>query len=204
MTAFPGNLQTSYSHHFSLDTEYQLPYNLVASVGYEGSASRHLIRHSEADATAAVAHGIALNPLVTDIEYFSNSGTSNNNALLLDLKHTMSHHFSVDAQFTYAKSMDDNSGPLLGRPLLSTQPQLRLRSLDFNVGKLFKMYGLWQPVFFHGSNAFLEKIAGQWSVSGIWNVHTGYPVHAAVLHAEPLLRQLRLRFSASEVPGWRA
>jgi hypothetical protein len=46
---------------------------------------------------------------------------------------------------------------------------------DFNVGKAFKVFGMWQPVFFHGSNAWLEKIAGGWSLSGIFNLHSGFP-----------------------------
>jgi hypothetical protein len=46
---------------------------------------------------------------------------------------------------------------------------------DFNVGKAFKLFGMWQPVFFHGSNSWLEKIAGGWSISGIFNIHSGFP-----------------------------
>ena len=34
---------------------------------------------------------------------------------------------------------------------------------------------MWQPVFFHGNNAWIEKIAGGWSLSGIWNWHSGFP-----------------------------
>ena len=34
---------------------------------------------------------------------------------------------------------------------------------------------MWQPVFFHGSRGWLEKIAGGWSISGIFNIHSGFP-----------------------------
>lgn len=34
---------------------------------------------------------------------------------------------------------------------------------------------MWQPVFFHGSNSWMEKIAGGWSLSGILTLHTGFP-----------------------------
>src|SRR6184192_1283977 len=34
---------------------------------------------------------------------------------------------------------------------------------------------MYQPVFFHGSNSWMEKIAGGWSLSGIFNVHAGFP-----------------------------
>ena len=34
---------------------------------------------------------------------------------------------------------------------------------------------MWQPVFFHGDNKWIEKIAGGWSLSGIFNIHSGFP-----------------------------
>jgi hypothetical protein len=37
------------------------------------------------------------------------------------------------------------------------------------------LIALWQPVFFHGSNRWIEKIAGGWSFSGIFVAHTGFP-----------------------------
>ncbi len=46
---------------------------------------------------------------------------------------------------------------------------------DYNVGKAFKLYGMWQPVFFHGNRAWVDKIVGGWSISGILNIHSGFP-----------------------------
>ncbi len=39
----------------------------------------------------------------------------------------------------------------------------------------FKLFGLWQPVFFRGEHSWVEKVAGGWSLSGIYNWHTGFP-----------------------------
>lgn len=172
LTAFPSNLPTAYSHHYSLGTEYDLGHQFVASVGYEGSASHHLIRNVGLNAQAA-AQQLTLNPLVTNINEFGNGGASNNNALLLELKHQMAHHFSIDSQFTWAKSLDDNSGPY-SQDAYPYNPRFAWGRSDFNIGKAFKVYGLWQPVFFHGNHAWAEKIAGGWSLSGIFNMHTGF------------------------------
>jgi hypothetical protein len=170
-----GKLPTEYSEHFSLDTEYQFGRQLVASAGYEGSVGRHLINHQSPDA-AAVAAGNALNPLVTSGDYWVNAGSSNNNALLLELKHPMVHHFTADAQFMLAKSMDtDGSGPYSEDPYFPEGPGYSYGRSDFNVGKSFKLFGLWEPIFFHGGNQYLEKLAGGWSLSGILNLHTGFP-----------------------------
>ncbi|QMV20125.1 carboxypeptidase regulatory-like domain-containing protein [Granulicella sp. 5B5] len=171
-----GNLATQYAHHFSLDTEYQFLHDwLVASVGYQGSLSRHLIAHENPIAPAAVA-GVAQNPLVTGGDYWTNEGSGNNHALLLELKHPFSHQFSADAQFMFAKSMDtDGSGPYFEDEYFPQGAGYSYGRSDFNISKSFKAFGLWQPVFFHGDHRWLEKVAGEWSISGILNLHTGLP-----------------------------
>jgi hypothetical protein len=173
LVSLPANLPTIYTHHYSLDTQFQLPWQLVGTLGYQGSTTRHVIVNSNQYVTA-VAQGLALNPLVNSLQLFGNNGASNNNAFLAGLKHQMSHHFQVDAQFQWAKSMDDGSGPYYQDPYPFAPYLARGRS-DYNVGKAFKIFGLWQPVFFHGSHGWLEKVVGGWSISGIFNIHTGFP-----------------------------
>jgi hypothetical protein len=166
-------LPTAYAHHYSLEAQYELPYQVVATLGYQGSSSHHLITQSNANAIGA-ANGFSLNPLVTSVNFYQNEGGANNNSLLAGLKHDFSHHFSVNAQFAWAKSMDDGSGPFEEDPYPYQGAYARARS-DFNVGKSFKIFGLWQPVIFHGSQSWLEKVVGGWSLSGIFNLHTGFP-----------------------------
>ena len=173
LVAYPSKLPTAYAQHYSLDTEYEVGNYLVASLGYEGSVSRHLIAQYNANATA-IGQGIALNPLVTGVSYFDNEGSANNNALLAELKHPFSHHYSLDAQFMWAKSMDETSGPYSEGPYPNT-PSFNYGQSDYNIGKSLKIFGLWQPVLFHGNHSFLEKVAGGWSLSGIFNIHTGFP-----------------------------
>jgi hypothetical protein len=171
-----GQLKTPYAHHYSLDADYQLLRNwLVASVGYQGSSQHHLIAHENPIAPAAVA-GIAQNPLVTGGDYWTNQGSGNNNALLAEIKHPFSHQFSADAQFMYAKSLDtDGSGPYFEDEYFPERAGASYGRSDFNIGKSLKVFALWQPVFFHGNKRWAEKVAGGWSVSGIFNLHTGLP-----------------------------
>lgn len=169
-----GRLPTTYVEHFSLDTQYEVNRDIVASLGYQGSVGHHLINHQTPNAPGVVA-GYPLNPLITGGDFWINGGTSNNNALLAELKHPMVHHFQLDAQFMWAKSLDtDGSGPYYEDPYFPTNPAYSYGPSDFNVGKSFKLWGLWQPVLFHG-NGFAEKILGEWSLSGIMQFHTGYP-----------------------------
>jgi hypothetical protein len=172
---YDGKLPTPYAEHFSLDTDYEIGRDLVASIGYEGSTSHHLINHETPNAPAVV-QGVALNPLITGGDYWTNNGYGNNNALLAELKHPFYRHFSADAQFMWAKSLDtDGSGPYSEDPYFPVNPALSYGVSDFNIGKSLKVFGLWQPVIFHGKEGWLEKVAGDWSLSGIFNLHTGFP-----------------------------
>ena len=170
-----GNLPTIYVQHFSLETDYEFGKELVASLGYQGSLGKHLLSQMNPNAEGVVA-GWTLNPLVTGGSWWINGGMSNNNAMLVELKHPMVHHFMADAQFQWAKSMDTNgSGPYYEDPYYPLYPGDSYGPSDFNVGKSFKLYGLWQPKIFHGDSAWLEKIVGGWSLSGIFQFQTGYP-----------------------------
>jgi hypothetical protein len=170
---FPSDLPTMHTHHFSLEVDYDLGHQWVVSAGYQGSVSRNTYFHENPNALPA-ALGYALNPQINGGDYWSTLGHANYNGLLLEGKHQFSRQFMLDAEFTWAKSMDTSSAPY-SEQIYPYDPGLNYARSDYNVGKAFKLYGLWQPVFFHGSNGWLEKIAGGWSLSGIFNLHGGFP-----------------------------
>jgi hypothetical protein len=169
---FPSNPKTIATYHYSLQTEYQLPFESVFTLGYNGSLTRHYLTQMNLNAVA-IARGIPINPKANRVGYFPNSANANYNALLATLRHSFAHGFNLQAQYTWAKSMDENSSPYEEDPYPYDVHAAYGRS-DYNVQNAFKLFGLWQPVFFHGNN-LLEKTLGGWSLGGIWNVHTGFP-----------------------------
>jgi hypothetical protein len=180
VTVFPGTLPTTRVHHYSTDVQYDLGHNFVASVGYQGSISHNIFFHENTNAAPA-AEGLTLNPQIGGGDYWSLLGHANYNALLAELKHNFSRQFMADAQFTWAKSLDTASSPFDAGvapgnlPFFPYNPDLNYGRSDYNVGKAFKLFGMWQPVFFHGEHDWIEKIAGGWSLSGIFNIHSGFP-----------------------------
>jgi Carboxypeptidase regulatory-like domain len=177
--ALPNNLPTEYSYHYSLEVEMDLTHSWVANIGWLGSSGRHLMYDYDANGYGTIL-GAPLNPLINGINTFGNLGSSNNNMMLAGLKHQFSHTFSVEAQYTWAHSFDTNSGPYFRSPYLYNTKYSYGRS-DFDIANNFKLFGIWQPVFFHGNN-WKEKIAGGWSLSGIATLHSGYgwtPVYQA-------------------------
>ena len=180
VTVFPGTIPTMRVHHYSVDTQYAIGRNFVASLGYQGSISHNIFFHENTNATPA-AVGDPLNPLIGGGDFWSVFGRANYNAMLAELKHNFSHQFMADAQFTWAKTLDTASAPYssglppFNLPFFPYNPEINYGRSDYNVGKAFKVFGMWQPVFFHGSRAWIEKIAGDWSLSGVFNLHTGFP-----------------------------
>jgi len=170
---FPNTLPTMRVHHYSFDMQYDLGHQYVMSLGYQGSLSRDIFFHENPLAVPATS-GYTLNPQIGGGDYWGVNGRGNYNAMLAELKHQFSHQFMADTQFTWSKSMDTSSAPYSEQPY-PYNVALDYGRSDYNVSRAFKLYGLWQPVFFHGSNSWMEKIAGGWSLSGIFNWHSGFP-----------------------------
>lgn len=173
VTGFPSSPKTISNYHYSLDTEYQFPWNVVATLGYQGSETRHLLVQSNYNVIAA-ASGMALNPIANFIDYYANTGTGNYNALIATIRHNFADHFNLEAQYAWAKAMDENSGPYSEDPYPFDSRAAYGRS-DYNVANSVKLFGMWQPEIFRGEHGWIEKVAGGWSLSGIYNWHTGFP-----------------------------
>jgi hypothetical protein len=175
---FPHDFPTTRVHHYSLQTEYNLGDNYVMSIGYQGSLSRDLIFHSSPNGYAA-SLGFPLNSQIGgggsafSGDFWNMNGYGNYNAMIAELRHQFSRQFMADVQFTWSKSMDTASGPFFENPFPFDLGRDYGPS-DYNVGRAGKIFAMWQPRFFRG-NGFLEKIAGGWSLSGIANIHSGFP-----------------------------
>jgi len=169
---FPGTLPTTRTHHYSAGVQYDLGHQLVASLGYQGSVSRDTYFHQN-PLVGPATQGIAFNPQISGGDFWDLSGRGNYNAMLAELKHNFSHGLMADGQFTWSKCMDTSSAPFSLQPY-PFNSGLDYGRCDYNVGKAFKLYGVWQPVFFHGQG-WKEKILDGWSLSGIFNIHSGFP-----------------------------
>ena len=169
---FPSTLPTMRVHHYSFDMQYDLSHNYVMSVGYQGSLSRDIFFHENPLAVPATL-GYPFNAQIGGGDNWNTNGRGNYNAMIAELKHQFSHQFMADAQFTWAKSMDTSSAPYSEQPYPYAL-NLDYGRSDYNITNAFKLFGMWQPVFFHGSHGWIEKIAGGWSLSGIFNWHSGF------------------------------
>jgi hypothetical protein len=173
LTALPSNWPTTTTYHFTFGAEYDLGHQWVASVGYQGSTTRHLTEHYNLYNVGS-ALGYPLNPAVSGITYYADDGSARFNALLLELKHNFSKTFMVDTQYRLSKTMDSGSNAYAGG-FYQWNLATGFATSDYDSRNAFKLYGVWSPTIFRGSHSWAEKIVGGWSISGILNAHTGFP-----------------------------
>jgi hypothetical protein len=169
LNGIDNNLATPYTYRYSLETQYDAGHNWVATVGYQGSLSRHYTRQENLNWNFS-----PLNPQVNNLFFWTNDVNGNYNALLTQLQHHFSHSFELDAQYTYSRSMDDGSFDYnIGD--FPFDRRLEYGPSDYDATHNFKLWGLWSPRLFTGANGWLEKVVGGWTLSGIWNAHSGFP-----------------------------
>ena len=173
VTGFPYHYKTPYTYHYSIETQYDLGHNWVSTLGYQGSMSRHFTRQSNLNLIYGNA-GYALNPVVSNLDYYGQDSNAMSNALLTELKHSFSHSFDLDVQYRWSKSMDNESGPY-DINNYQWNSHADWGPSKFDVTHAFKLWGVYTPTIFHGENGWMEKIVGGWSISGILNAHSGFP-----------------------------
>jgi hypothetical protein len=171
LNALTNNLPTQYVHHWSLEVEMDLSHAWVGTLTYLGSSGKHLLFNYDANGFG-FTFGAPLNPLVNGVNTAGNQGKANNNMMIADLRHQFSQGFSLEGQYTWAHSLDTNSGPYFRSPYIYNT-QFAYGQSDFDIRNTFKLFGIWQPVIFHGKD-WKEKVAGGWTISGIFTYHTGF------------------------------
>jgi hypothetical protein len=174
LVAYDADLPTPVTYRYSLGMQYDMGHNWVVSVGYQGSLTRHNARNQNLN----LIFSQDLNPQIQNFQRFTNDSNGSYNALLTELQHKFSRSFQIDAQYTFSKAEDNYSGDFNGDFTQGVYPFVRQAEFapsDYDVRHNLKLYGVWTPRFFHGDHAWMEKIFGGWTLTGILSAHTGFP-----------------------------
>jgi len=176
LTGVDNKLPTSYAVRYSLEGQYDLGHQWVATLGYSGSTGHHLpLQYNLYDkyAPQILAGKMAFNPIVPSIDWYEDTGTSQFHSILVEARHQFAHTFEADVQYRWGHSMDNGSGPY-SEPDYQFLPGYNWGASDFDSRNLIKAFGVWSPTIFHGNN-MLEKVVGGWTFSPIYNFHSGFP-----------------------------
>ncbi|HEV2136009.1 MAG TPA: TonB-dependent receptor [Terracidiphilus sp.] len=173
---FPRNLPTTREEHYSVDAQYQFGNQWIASLGYQGSNSHNIIANAQINPYAA-ANGYALNPAIAGdgwANYWNASGYGNYSAIFAELKRNLSHGLMFDVQFNWQRNMDTNTGPYT-EEVYPYSASLNYAPSDNNIPREWKIWGSYAPKFFAGKPAWMEKTMGGWTLTGIYDIHNGFP-----------------------------
>ncbi len=163
---------TPYVYTYSLEGQYSLPAKMTATVGYQGSASRKLVRLVN-ERFLFPGGGIFSNVL-----FPTPDTTASYNAFLARLMRRFSQGVTFDANYRFAKSIDIVSydGPTgLTNPTYPLDVREERGPSDYDVRHNFVASGLWEVPFFRERKDAAGSFLGGWNVSGILSAHSGFP-----------------------------
>jgi len=171
LTGFPLNFPPAVTYRYSVDAQYDIGHNWMATIGYSGSQTRHYTRQSFLNYSY---YPDGLNPMVNSVDWYSNDANAHYNALLAEAQHRFSSIFEVDFQYRFSRNIDDGSQDYQ-TDLYPWDRSYSYGPSDFDVTHDFKFWGVYTPSLFKGSHGWLQKIAGDWTISAIINAHSGFP-----------------------------
>ncbi|MDQ3322539.1 MAG: TonB-dependent receptor [Acidobacteriota bacterium] len=161
------------SFRYSLEMQYQLPAKLTATIGYQGSSNRNLIRLVNQNFIFE-----RLNPAFNAVFLPTPDVKSNYNALLATLERRFGNGFQVQANYRFSKSLDNlsNEGPgFVTNQTFPVDNDSEYGPSDFDVTHNFNLFGLYELPFFSKRDDLLKTFLGGFQVSGILTYHTGFP-----------------------------
>lgn len=164
-----------YVYGYSFEIQYELPFKLAASVGYQGSSSHKLIRLVNQRFVQPV---IPPNFFAFAVYIPTPDVNANYNAMNARLSRRLSNGFQFDILYRFAKSIDtlSNEGP--GAVTNQTFPQDLSQERgpsDYDVRHNLAASGLWDLPFLRNRHDFAGKAFGGWQINGILSAHTGFP-----------------------------
>jgi hypothetical protein len=192
LTVMDPHFQTPSAMQYSLDVQYEVAKNWIASAGFVGSQGRHLENRRDIDpaivnstATNAnepfrnifnlnnpqdAAYGGAVYGAVTDQTSDANSSYS---SLQLSLQKRTSYGLTLTNAYTYAHCIDDASGlRTTSNPFSSSYDR---GNCDTDIRHSYVGTVLYELPWFHGQSGFVGRVLGGWSISAVETLQTGLP-----------------------------
>jgi hypothetical protein len=183
--AFP-NTRQPVSYLYSLDVQYQLPYNMLVTVGYTGSVGRHFARlvnqnflYSQCfPATVNCGGTTAITPV--GAAYFAQTDSNQSyNAMNVNLTRHLTHGLNLSAFYTWSKSLDQvSNGDAANANANQTNPANNTTEWgpsDYDVRHHITAAGVYEVPHVHSSSDLVKAVANGWQINGVMTWHTAFP-----------------------------
>lgn len=174
------NLKNAEVYKYSFGFQYQLPYQIIAGIEYEGSLSRNLARlvnlnflNKPRFSTSSANGGFA------PVFYVRSDVNASYDGMNVRAERRFAQGFQVSLNYRFSKSLDQLSYEGPGFVTNQTYPLDQSQEKgpsDFDVRHSFVLAGIYElPFFRDNKNGWLYKAFGGIELNGIVTRHTGYP-----------------------------
>lgn len=169
----PRDLPDATVYRYSLEGQYQLPANLVATLGYQGSLGRHFVRIEPIHITRPGS-----NPNVFAAYFAAPDVNSSYNAMIARLQGRLYKQFTFDMNYRWAKSIDTAS---FESPCACTNQSFPVNQReergpsDFDVRHSYVASVTWDVPLFQERKSWTGKLLGGWQISSIVTWNSGFP-----------------------------
>lgn len=202
------NTRTPYVYSFNFQTQYEPIRHLVATLGYQGSRSRKLVRTIDVN---RLIPGDTFDGLQDKFQNASADGepcgpdnpaclaphaTGNNrfgrifiplddvnasyDAAIFQLKHQFSGGLELAGAYTWSHTIDTVSYEIGFQQTDPFNQSLNRGNSDFDVRHNFVLSGLWELPFYRSRKGFAGRALGGWTISGVMSKHSGMPFTALI------------------------
>jgi carboxypeptidase family protein/TonB-dependent receptor-like protein len=173
----PPHIQVPYVYGYSLETEMQMPAQVVVTLGYQGSISKHMLRIFDANQIFDVVA-----PLKTQVNpgfYIKNDVNANYNSLNVRVVRNFVNNFQVALKYRWSKSLDTASfGEGANASANETYPRdlaTEYGPSDYDATNVIVLSAVARSPYLGGRSSLLGKIVGGWELSPIYTYQTGFP-----------------------------
>ncbi|HWB98800.1 MAG TPA: hypothetical protein VG672_18955, partial [Bryobacteraceae bacterium] len=167
-------MPNSTAYLMSFEVQRSLPFNMTATVGYQGALGRKGIRL----VNQAYLYDTGEDRRFSAVYFPTPDVNSSYHALNLVLHKRMSRGLQIDAAYTWSKSIDQLSTEGPGSSSNQTNPAFPAteRGLsDYDATHRLTASGLWELPFLRKRTDWLGRAFGGWQLSSILTFHTGFP-----------------------------
>ncbi|MBK5295272.1 MAG: hypothetical protein JJE04_26795, partial [Acidobacteriia bacterium] len=189
------NLKNPNVHIWNLSVQRQLPYDVVATLGYAGSRGIHLLRSADAniptpqtqsDGTLFFPPGLPRpNPNFSTIEIKKSDGNSWYNAMIFELRRRFSRGVQVQSSYTFARNIDTTQASMFfsdaTNGTTSAMPEFPGFSYnkglaDYHAKHNWVVNFTWELPLAGHLTGWQRKALHGWQLSGIGNMRSGSPL----------------------------
>jgi len=200
-----SNPPRNYVMIWNLNVQHQFTPSTAMTVSYVGNHGVHMLNRADdvnlvmPTATplgymwpTPAGSGTVLNPNVGAIRGLYWGGSSEYDALEVEVEKRMSHGFQAKGSYTWGKNIDTGSASVIGDPFTNSISSLlwfcnscRRGLSDFDIAQTLEVNYFWDVPTPKNWGAIGSHILGGWEVGGIFGAETGVPI-TPLIGGDPL------------------